>query len=326
MDQVHSEQAAVAQGYVPPPLERLVVYGNPSKDGVAAVLVRLANWARERGIGLSVADDLAPLAEGAGLRAELYPTQRNHGLPLEGEEATLLVCLGGDGTLLHAARRFWPLKAPVLAVNLGMISFNASVDPGQELEVIEQWQAGQTRLSERMMLKVRQRRGDKVIQEGAVLNDVVLSKQIDSRLIHLTLSQGREQVASFAADGLIVATATGSTAYNLSAGGPIVFPTLRVMIVTAICPHTLTARPVILPAEQPVWMQFVPHHGRRQAVVWLDGQEEWPINPEDRIEVEAEPEALRLIVREDFEYFCRLRRKLSWSGDISDARDPRVSQ
>ena len=306
---------------IPSPLEQVIVYGNPAKKGVVEALGRLGRWTAERGIELSLADDLAALAEAAGVRAATFPAEKEGPSPLANGDTALLVCLGGDGTLLHATRRFWPFRTPVLAVNLGMTGFNATVEAGGAIEAVEAWQSGRTRISQRMVLKASHLRQQRTINEVAVLNDVVLTKHCDSRLIHLGLSQGREQVADFAADGLIVATPTGSTAYNLSAGGPIVVPTLRVLIVTAICPHTLTARPVILPADAPVQMRFVPHQGRNQAAVLLDGQVEWLIEAEDRIHIEPAPEPLRLTVMEDFEYFSRLRQKLSWSGDAPDIRD-----
>ncbi|MEN6627808.1 MAG: NAD(+)/NADH kinase [Candidatus Sumerlaeia bacterium] len=303
-------------------LERLVIYANPAKAGVGDVVQRLGRWASGRGLGICLTEDLAPLSADWPRKPEIYPCANHTPSPLRPAGSELLVCLGGDGTLLHGARRFWPLHAPVLAVNLGSLSFNATVDVERVVEAIEEWEAGRAKISERMALKVRMLRDGAVTRETAVLNDVVLSKQIDARLIHVELRQGGELVSGFAADGLIVATPTGSTAYNLSAGGPIVMPTLKVMVVTAICPHTLAARPVVLPPHPAVQMQFMPHHGRKQAVVWLDGQEEWPLDPDDRIDIEADPLSLKLVMLESFQYFSRLRQKLSWSGKLGDTPGP----
>lgn len=299
-------------------LERLVIYANPAKAGVADVIQKIGHWAAGRGLDICMSDDLAALSADWPRRPDVYPCANHAASPLRIDSSEMLVCLGGDGTLLHGARRFWPLHAPVLAVNMGSLSFNATVDVDRLFEAIEEWEAGRTGISERMVLKVRRLRNQEVLSESVVLNDVVLSKQADARLILVELHQNGELVNGFAADGLIVSTPTGSTAYNLSAGGPIVTPTLRVMVVTAICPHTLAARPVILPATPAVSMQFVPHHGRKQAVVWLDGQEEWPLELGDRIEIVADPLSLRLITLESFKYFSRLRQKLSWSGKLGE--------
>ncbi|MCE5231514.1 NAD(+)/NADH kinase [bacterium] len=302
-------------------MERLIIYANPAKAGVGDVVQKIHAWASSRNLTICLTEDLASLSNGWPRPAEIYPCANHTTSPLRPGGSELLVCLGGDGTLLHGARRFWPLYTPVLAVNMGSLSFNASVDVEHMVSAIEDWEAGRAGISERMVLRVCRRRDGEVLNEAIVLNDVVLSKHSDARLIHVELRQGGELVSGFAADGLIVATPTGSTAYNLSAGGPIVMPTLRVMVVSAICPHTLAARPVVLPPTPSVQMQFVPHMGRRQAKLWLDGQEEWPVEPGDKIEVEADPLSLRLITLESFRYFSRLRQKLSWSGKIIESRD-----
>lgn len=301
-------------------LERIIVYANPAKPGVDDVIRKIYAWAANRDVTICLTEDLAAIGSDWSRPPEIYPYANHAASPLHGG-CELLVCLGGDGTLLHGARRFWPIQAAVLAVNMGSLSFNATVDVPHMTQAIEDWEGGRAGISERMILNVRNLRDGQVVREGVVLNDVVLSKHTDARLIHVELRQGGELVNGFAADGLIVATPTGSTAYNLSAGGPIMMPTLRVMVVTAICPHTLAARPVILPPNPSVQMQFMPHSGRRQAVVWLDGQEEWPIDPGDRIEIEADPRSLRLITLDSFKYFSRLRQKLSWSGKLSEYLD-----
>lgn len=301
-------------------LERVIVYANPAKPGVPDVIQKINAWAASRDLTICLTEDLAPIGNDWPRRPEIYPSANHAESPLRGR-GELLVCLGGDGTLLHGARRFWPIEAAVLAVNMGSLSFNATVDVEHMTQAIEDWESGRAGISERMVLNVRDLRDGRVVKEAVVLNDAVLSKHTDARLIHVELRQGGELVNAFAADGLIVATPTGSTAYNLSAGGPIVMPTLRVMVVTAICPHTLAARPVILPPTPSVQMQFMPHSGRRQAVVWLDGQEEWPIDPGNVIEIEADPRGLRLITLDSFKYFSRLRQKMSWSGKLSENRD-----
>ena len=213
-------------------------------------------------------------------------------------------------------RRFWPLTAPVIGVNLGQIGFNASVEPDHLCEVIELWEKGQATVSERMVLRVQLERGGRIEHESVALNDVVLAKRSETRMIHVMLRQGNELVSSFGADGLIVSTPTGSTAYNLSAGGPIVHPAMELLIATAICPHSLSARPVVLPPDPPVTLQFVPRHDTGEAMVWIDGQEGWPIAPGDRVTLKATDSPLRLVTSPETRYFERLRQKLLWNGDV----------
>jgi NAD+ kinase len=166
-----------------------------------------------------------------------------------------------------------------------------------------------------MTVRVRWMRGGQVMAETMAMNDVVLLKEYESRMIHFTMRQGETLLSSFAADGLILSTPTGATAYNLSAGGPIVYPTMQLLIATAICPHTLTARPMILPPTPAVNMEFKMRHASDRGQLWIDGQVRWPIAEGDVIAVEADPQPLRLIVSDSSQYFATLRRKLCWSGE-----------
>jgi NAD+ kinase len=166
-----------------------------------------------------------------------------------------------------------------------------------------------------MTIRVKWLREGQTLAESVAVNDVVLVKQYEARMIRFILKQGPSELASFAADGLIVATPTGSTAYNLSAGGPIVYPELRTLVVTAVCPHTLSSRPMILPPDPPVVMQFVLRRRRDQAMLWIDGQEHWPIAEGDQVSVQADPWPLRLISNGAEHYFTILRDNLSWSGE-----------
>jgi NAD+ kinase len=300
---------------------RLIVYGNPAKPNIAPVLERLLGWCRERGARLSVSGDLIPLIPGGGLDDkgfEAYASAHGASCPVREGEQTLLVCLGGDGTLIHAVRRFWPANPPVLPVHLGSLGFNASVEPGQLGEALDAWIEGRVHLSERMLIRVILSDGRQVLADTVAVNDVVLAKRDEARVIHLTLHQDGELISSFTADGLIVSTPTGSTAYNLSAGGPIVYPTIRAMIATAICPHTLADRPVVLPPHPAVSMRFTPHYGVDRAILWVDGQDQYPMSATDVVTLEATAEPLRLVTLPGAQYFTRLRRKLCWSGDLPD--------
>lgn len=314
-----SEPIASPPAAVAPTTARIVVYGNPEKAGIGTALATLARWAGRHQARLSVARDIAPALEatagGDGASYDVYEDGSPNGTLFDSLRGNLLVSLGGDGTLIRAVRRFWPLEAPVLSVNLGSLGFNATVEPECLGEALDAWAAGGGQLTERMVVRVRWEREGRTMAETMAMNDVVLLKEHDARMIHFTLSQGGAALSSFAADGLILATPTGSTAYNLSAGGPIAYPTMRMLIATAICPHTLTARPMILPPSPAIYMDFELRHTRDKGLLWIDGQERWPVAEGDRIAVEADPLPLRLVANDTSHFFATLRRKMCWSGE-----------
>jgi NAD+ kinase len=305
----------------PVPLRRLVVYGNPEKPGLEPILKELAEWTKARGITLAVARELVRGSESDGRSAlgELYDLDNPAERPFAVGEPAMLLSLGGDGTMLHAIHRFWPLEAPVMGVNLGSLGFNAAVLPGRMTMLIDRWLEGKATLDERLLLKVRRAQGGRPLAESVAVNDVVLAKQVEAHVIHLTLSQGGEVISSYSGDGLIVSTPTGSTAYNLSAGGPIVHPSLRVVIATAICPHTLAARPVVLAPEPAIEVGFVPRHDSDRVMLWIDGQEPWAVRRGDRVTIEAAEAPLRLVRGEGHQYFNQLRQKLLWNVENKPA-------
>jgi NAD+ kinase len=297
----------------------VVVYGNPNKPGIGKIMAALSAWANDGGHHLSVEEDIAEMAEEG--RGEEKPLRVFSGdqpgrTLLCVERPTLLMTLGGDGTMLHAIHRFWPLKVPVMGVSLGTLSFNAAVKPDQVVEAVEAWLRGDIGISERMVMKVACIRDGEARNKAIAVNDVVLGKQENLRMIHLTLRQGEELVSTFAGDGLIVSSPTGSTAYNLSAGGPIVFPTMRVLVATAICPHTLAARAVVLNPTPPLQMEYMPRYPGGMATLAIDGQIQWTLEADDKVLVEASELPLQLVTSIKPRYFERLRQKLSWSGDF----------
>ena len=304
----------------PRALDRLVVFGHPEKPGIEAALNQLIGWARTKGFGLAVTRDLDRVLNTGGANGprshEVFGNEPGDLPRPNDDERVMLVCLGGDGTLIYAVRHYWPLHMPILPVNMGQLGFNASIEPERICSAIQQWLEGRARLSERMALRVSWMRQGELLRRSLAVNEVVLSKQSEARLIHLMLRQGPEIISAFAADGLIVATPTGSTAYNLSAGGPLVHPDMRVLIATGICPHTLAARPVVLLPDPPLTMEFEPRHVRDQAMLWIDGQESWPIVRGDPVMIESERRCFGLVTEEEHRYFSRLRRKLHWSGDV----------
>ena len=228
-------------------------------------------------------------------------------------DVDMVVVLGGDGTLLAMADAIGEAGSgiPVLGVNFGGLGFLTEVTLPELYPSLEAAVEGRAPLECRMMLRSTTTRGGRVVAQLLALNDAVITKAARSRMIDLTVCVGDEFVSRVKADGLIIATPTGSTAYNLAAGGPIVQPTLDALILTPIAPHTLTNRPVVIPATSTVRVE--PNMDERDEVyATFDGQAGFQVHAGDQIVVERAPAALRLIRPTTRGYFEVLRTKLKW--------------
>jgi NAD+ kinase len=234
------------------------------------------------------------------------------------EDMDLLIILGGDGTLLHVADQASRLQVPVVGVNLGDLGFLTEVEVRERYEVMEGILAGQMVVEERMMLKARMQRGDETADWRYALNDVVVSKGSADQLAQLSTWADRAYITTYRADGLIFSTPTGSTAYNLSAGGPIVNPALHAILVTPICPFMLESRPVLLPAAVCLTTRLAEQANGVKVIV--DGQPAWEMLPNDTLEVMASERLLRLICSPQKDYFEILRNKLNWGGRAGEVR------
>lgn len=230
--------------------------------------------------------------------------------PATPEGLDLVVVLGGDGTLLAAARLVAGTGIPVLGVNLGSLGFLTEVTLDELPQALERIVAGDFRVSERMMLGARVVRGGATLSEHRVLNDVVLAKSALARLVELSVAVDGCRITRFRGDGLIVATPTGSTAYSLSAGGPIVHPEDRSILLTPIAPHTLTLRPLVVPDHVAVSVTLA--RGDADVVLTLDGQLGFPLEPADVVEVRRSEARVSLVQSPFRSYFEVLRTKLKW--------------
>ena len=242
--------------------------------------------------------------------AGLQETQAAFG-SMEGSKPDLCLVLDGDGTLLAAARRVGIQGTPLLGVNLGSLGFLTSHPASGARSAVEAFLAGKLEQDRRLLLHAELRRGSATLLSQSVLNDAVLAKGALARIMDLRLRVGAEDAGLLKADGLIVATPTGSTAYSLSAGGPILHPSLEALVVTPICPHTLTLRPSVVPASREIAITV---GEAEDAYLTLDGQVGHAVQPGDTILLRRAEATVTLLQRPDHNHYGLLKQKLHW-GD-----------
>lgn len=227
-----------------------------------------------------------------------------------GEGADLIIVLGGDGTLLGVSRHGKRKEVPILGVNLGGLGFLAETSVEELPAMLEKVLRGDFGISKRIMIDVSVRRGGNKIFEITVLNDAVITKDALARIIDIETYVDNEYLTTFKADGLIFSTPTGSTGYSVAAGGPLLYPSLRNIIVTPICPHTLTNRPIIL-QEDAVVRAKLKSEGEK-VVLTLDGQIGFPLELDDEVMIKRSAHVVNLIPSSSRGYFEILRTKLKW--------------
>lgn len=284
---------------------RIGVVGYQRYTALDETLTRVISFAEERGLALLFEPDLLP----PGGHWEILDNESVTGIDL-------LLTLGGDGTLLRGARLVAPLGIPVLGINLGRLGFLTSLSP-EELDVgLNRLMSGDTLADNRMVLQVEAETSAGRVDGGYLaLNDVVLHRGGVARMIRMKIHTHGEEVGTYSADGIILATPTGSTAYSLSAGGPIVPPNIDCIIATPICPHTLAVRPLILSAEDTVTVEVL--SPTEELILTIDGQEGTTLMPGDRLVVKRAPLPLHVVRFPGQTFFSTLRRKLAW-GDLEE--------
>jgi NAD+ kinase len=219
--------------------------------------------------------------------------------------------LGGDGTLLSVAREMGARQIPILGVNLGSLGFLTDVALKDLYSTLEAILAGEAAIDPRMMLEAELVRKGESVASGIVLNDVVITKGAIARIIELAVEVNKQFVAVVRADGLIVSTPTGSTAYSLAAGGPILYPNLDAIILTPICPHTLTYRPVVIPDQAEIELTL--RGTSSEVYVTFDGQSALLLHPGDVVLARKSRYSVKLLSLRDKNYFQVLRHKLRWA-------------
>ena len=289
-----------------PPITRVGILAKARLTAATPHLLEISEWLTARGFSPVFETGTADLMPSAAGREVVTQSVLARGVDM-------VVVLGGDGTLLSMADSIGDAGSdiPILGVNFGSLGFLTEVTLPELYRSLDAALAGRAHIEERMMLRATTRRDGNMFERSIALNDVVITKAARSRMIDLSVSVSDEFVTRVKADGLIVATPTGSTAYNLSAGGPIVEPSVDALLLTPIAPHTLTNRPVVIPANAIVRVQ--PNMtDRDEAYVTFDGQAGFQLQMGDDIEVRRAEKPMRLIRPSTRSYFAVLRTKLKW--------------
>lgn len=285
-------------------MKRIGIIANKQKAHAQTVLQRLADKAKEKQLRILTTADAASLLPGAEQVAPEALAQ----------SADVVLALGGDGTMLNAVRLIDGAETPVLGVNLGSLGFMTSVTEDELEHAIDVLAAGNYSISERSLLSCAVHRDGSAMAHFLALNDIVVGWGRSSRALTLGLSIDEEEVAQYLCDGLIVATPTGSTGHSLSSGGPIIHPLAPVFNINVICPHTLSARPLVLPDQCAIAVQVSDIPDNKRPLLSADGQGELELAIGDIVHIRRHTGCARFIHLPEYRYFGVLRQKLHWRG------------
>ena len=261
--------------------------------------VELTKWLLKRGKEVFFTDDIGKI-----LNKKFYDKKTITSI------SDIVIVLGGDGTFLSVARLVKDSSIPIIGVNLGGLGFLTEIKLDEMYDILDDIFNGNYRINERMMLKASLFRGGEKISSYSVLNDVVINKGTLARIIELKTSINNNFVTKYRADGLIVSTPTGSTAYSLAAGGPIIYPELNCIILTPICPHTLTNRPLVISGDDIITVEL--NSLDNDVMITLDGQVGFSLRDEDVIRIEKDKKKTLILTSPKKNYYETLRTKLKW--------------
>ena len=287
-------------------IKRIGIVLKPHQPDALNTMCELATWLSERDIALVGGPEIERdrIAEKTGCAVEQVEPE---GLAVS---VDLVLVLGGDGTMIATARMMGATEVPVLGVNYGGLGYLAEFRIEELYTALESILAGDYRLDRRVMLDVELQRGDEQPTRNRVLNDIVINKSALARIIEIEAYLNQQFVNSFRADGLIVSTPTGSTAYNLSAGGPVIFPSMNAVVITPICPFTLSNRPIVVPDDAVI--ELCLKTDREEVALTLDGQVGFPLQVDDRVIIRKSQTTFNIVQPMNRNYFEVLRDKLRW--------------
>ncbi len=285
-------------------IKRIGIVLKPHQPDALKTICELVTWLDERGIELVGGPELERerIEHQTGCAISEVPQQEI------AASADLMLVLGGDGTMIATARLLGDREVPVLGVNYGGLGYLAEFRIEELYHALESILSGNFRLDKRVMLDVE--RLDSSTSRHRVLNDVVINKSALARIIEIETYLNQRFVNSFRADGLIISTPTGSTAYNLSAGGPVIFPSMNAVVITPICPFTLSNRPIVVPDDATI--ELILKTDKEDVALTLDGQVGFPLNVDDRVIIRKSSVTFNLVQPSNRNYFDVLRDKLRW--------------
>lgn len=276
-------------------MKSVALIANLAKENVHQVACRICSWCRGKGIRVHSQQDLDCGDEPMLLSDPLPPVD-------------MVMVLGGDGTFLSVARRYSEAKIPFLGINLGRLGFLTEVEVADLEQSLDKLARGQYYIDRRNMLSVSVLRRDEVVEQTFALNEVTVAKGPLARIIKLDVAVDEQSVGRYYGDGLIVSTPTGSTGYSLSAGGPIMAPNVRAMVMTPICPHTLHARPVVVGLDARCVVEV--GSSQQEIVLTVDGQHSFYLHYQDKIEISTSRHQTLLVRLHGKNFYNLLRRKL----------------
>jgi NAD+ kinase len=283
-----------------PDIKTVGIFSRPNIESAPEILAKLLTWLDERGIAVHLDHVSANYVNRTdGVDREHVP-----------DDTQLIIVLGGDGTLLSAARAINGRDIPLFAANLGGLGFLTAITIEQLFPELERLLRGEHRIGRRSMLHCDVVRGDEVVASYTALNDVVFTKMAIARVIDLEVYWNKHFICKYKADGLIISTPTGSTAYSLAAGGPIIFPQVAALTITPICPHMLTNRPVIVPDSGEITVSA--RSEDEEIYLTVDGQVGQPLKRDDRVVCRNSEHTLQLVRPPKMLFFDVLRQKLKW--------------
>jgi NAD+ kinase len=287
-------------------IARVGVVIKPHQPEALKTICRLIEWLDERGLKLVGTPDIERerIEHETGCAIEILDEDQLAG------HVDLIVVLGGDGTMIATARMVGDHSVPVLGINYGSLGYLAEFRIEEMFPALESILEGNYRTDARVMLAAELFRGEEQLVHSRVLNDVVINKSALARIIEIEAYLNHQYVNSFRADGLIVSTPTGSTAYNLSAGGPVIYPSMNAIVITPICPFTLSNRPIVVPDD--ALIELCLKTPEEEVALTLDGQVGFPLEVGDRVRIRKSRTTFQLVQPPNRNYFDLLRDKLRW--------------
>ena len=287
-------------------IRRVGIIVKPHQPDALTTVCGVVEWLTKRGIVLAGTAEIEKerIEHKTGCAVETFPPDQLVA------NVDLMLVLGGDGTMIATARMLGDCEVPVLGVNYGGLGYLAEFRIEELYSALESILAGNYRLDTRVMLAVEHLRGGEQTTSHRVLNDVVINKSALARIIEIEAYLNGQFVNSFRADGLIVSTPTGSTAYNLSAGGPVIYPSMNAVVITPICPFTLSNRPIVVPDDAEIDLCLKTE--QEEVALTLDGQVGFPLQTQDRVRIRKSAATFKLVQPMNRNYFEVLRDKLRW--------------